>query len=67
MAQKDDAYIALDSAVGQIKDVEYVIAKGKRYRGNHPMVKHAPELFEKGSAFDGEIEMATAGPGEKRA
>jgi hypothetical protein len=65
-AQRDTIYIATDSAVAQIKDTDYVIVKGKRYPGNHPVVKHAPALFELSSAFDDDVEQATAAPGERR-
>jgi hypothetical protein len=65
MASKDTAYIALDSAVAELKTGTVAVTKGKAYPANHPLVKFAPELFEPGSPFE-EVERATAAPGEKR-
>jgi len=63
MADKDKVYIAIDSGVSTVPNNDtgklIFFRKGERFRGNHPLVKQAPEQFIAEDADDAPIEWPT--------
>ena len=45
---------------------DYTLHEGELVRGNHPVVKAAPDYVEEAGDYIDRIHAATAAPGEKR-